>query len=180
MQKPAGVAAALGRKYPESVVLVTTRAPDGRPNVMAVGWVALASEDPAMFVLGIDGGAHTYALIRKTREFVVAFPSERMARETLFAGTRSGRDVDKFAATGLAAAAGSKVKAPLLSDAVANFECRLVAVTKPGDCPLLVGKVVAAHVNANASLRRLYTLGKGYRLGGVRPARAPAGARRRR
>ncbi len=180
MQKRTETKEALGRKYPESVVLVTTRAPDGRPNVMAVGWVSLASETPAMFVLGIDDSARTYALIRKTREFVVAFPSERMAKETLFAGTHSGRDTNKFAATGLAMSAGAKVRAPLLSDAVANFECRLAAVTKPGDCPLVVGKVVAAHVHAARSLKRLYTLGKGYRLGGVRPAVKPAGGKRRR
>ena len=170
MQKRAEVGKALARKYPEQVVLVTTRSRAGKPNVMAVGWVAIASSDPWMFVLGIDDAALTYELIRKTREFVVAFPNERQGRETLYVGTRHGHKIDKFAACGLATEEADAVKAPLVADAVANFECTLVTITRPGDCPLIVGKVVAAHVNAKKSLRRLYTVGKGFKLAGVRPA----------
>ena len=175
MQKRVEVAEAIGRKYPEQVVLVTTRSREGKPNVMAVGWVAIASSDPWMFVLGIDDEALTYALIRKTREFVVAFPGERQATETLFVGTHHGHRMDKFAECGLRTQAAAVVKAPLVRDAVANFECRLVEITRPGDCPLIVGQVVAAHVNTKKSLRRLYTVGKGYRLTGVRPKRCPRG-----
>jgi flavin reductase (DIM6/NTAB) family NADH-FMN oxidoreductase RutF len=30
---------------------------------------------------------------------------------------------------------------------VANSECRLVQIIKPGDCPLVIGKVEAAHAH---------------------------------
>jgi flavin reductase (DIM6/NTAB) family NADH-FMN oxidoreductase RutF len=169
MQKQVDVSEALGRKYPEQVVLVTTRSRDGKPNVCAVGWVAIASSEPWMFMLGIDDAALTYKLIRSTREFVVAFPNERQHKETLYVGTHHGHSLDKFAACGLKVQDASEVKAPLVRDAVANFECRLVEITRPGDCPLIIGRVVAAHVNAKKSLRRLYTVGKNYRLAGVRP-----------
>ena len=43
MQKKTTIKQAQSRKYPEAVVLVTTHAPDGRLNVMAVGWVTSAS-----------------------------------------------------------------------------------------------------------------------------------------
>lgn len=168
MQKKSTIEQALSRKYPEQVVLVTTHAPDGRLNVMAVGWVTRASLDPAMFVLGIDDEALTYANIRKTKEFVIAFPHEGMARQVLHAGTHHGHKTDKIAATGLALQKASKVKAPLLADAVANFECRLVAITKPGDCPLIVGQVIAAHANTNKKLKRLYYwYGKTFKLASV-------------
>ena len=171
MQKQIEFSEAITRKYPEQVVLVTTRSRDGKANVMAVGWVTIASGEPPMFVLGIDDGAYTFELIRQTEQFVVAFPSEQTASQTLFAGTHSGRDKDKFADAGIAVQEGVAVKAPLIRDAVANFECKLVQVVQPGDCPLVIGQVVAAHVNADANLRRLYTLAKGYALGGVRPMR---------
>ena len=122
-----------------------------------------------MFILGIDDGAYTFELIRQTEEFVVAFPSEQMASQTLFAGTHSGREKDKFAEAGLSVQDGTAVKAPLIRDAVANFECMLLQVVKPGDCPLVIGQVVAAHVNEDETVRRLYTLAKGYVLGGVLP-----------
>ena len=75
---------------------------------------------------------------------------------------------DKLAETGLATAPALHVKAPLLADAVANFECELVDIVKPGDCPLIFGRVLAAHVNSDADLRRLYTVGAGHVMGGVR------------
>jgi flavin reductase (DIM6/NTAB) family NADH-FMN oxidoreductase RutF len=170
MQKRAKIGEAIARKYPEQVVLVTTRSRTGRPNVMAVGWVSIASGDPMMFVLGIDDEALTYRLIRQTKEFVVAFPNEGMGSQTVFVGTRHGHDVDKLTDCGLETQDGVAVKAPLVADAVANFECRLVKIIRPGDCPLIVGQVVAAHVNKRMSMRRLYTVGKGYKMAGVRPA----------
>ena len=169
MQKQIEFSEAIIRKYPEQVVLITTRSREGKANVMAVGWVTIASGEPPMFVLGIDDGAYTYELIRQTEEFVVAFPPEQMASQTLFAGTHSGRDQDKFAEVNIAVQDGVIVKAPLIRDAVANFECKLVQVVQPGDCPLVIGQVVAAHVNEDETVRRLYTLAKGYVLGGVRP-----------
>jgi len=169
MQIASDVEKAMERKYPEQVVLVTTMSAEGKPNVMAVGWVSIASSGPFMFMLGIDDEAYTYELIRKTQQFVVAFPNEGMAKEVLHAGTVHGHRRDKIRECGLATGKPAVVKAPLLADAVANFECELVEITQPGDCPLIVGKVVASHINKDASLKRLYTVGKGYQLSGVRP-----------
>ncbi|MBU4199313.1 MAG: flavin reductase family protein [Verrucomicrobia bacterium] len=159
---------ALKRKYPEQVVLVATRNPKGRANVMAVGWTAIASEKPLMFMLAIDAGAFTYRLICETKEFVVAFPNEQMGPAVLYAGTHHGHKIDKIAVLRLKTQKAAKVKAPLIAAAVANFECRLVRIFKPGDCPLIIGRVVAAHRHRDASIRRLYTVGPGYRLSGVR------------
>lgn len=169
MQKKVNIQKALKRKYPEQIVLVTTRKPEGGANVMAVGWVAIASEEPLMFVLGIDGGAYTHELIKKTKEFVVAFPNEKMAKEVLFAGTRHGQNCDKIAGSGLRIQKADKVKAPLIADAVANFECKLVAIYQPGDCPLIIGKAVSARENIESDLKRLYTIGAGYKMSGIRP-----------
>ncbi len=168
MQTKTTPAKALKRKYPESVVLVTTRGRKGQANVMAVGWVASASEEPPMFVLGIDSGAFTYRLIRETGEFVVAFPNEQMGPQVLYAGSHHGHKLDKFSGSGLKTQDGTVVKAPLVADAVVNFECKLVRIVKPGDCPLIIGRVVAAHHHRNPSVRRLYTVGPGHRLSGIR------------
>ncbi len=168
MQKRTALNKALARKYPEPVVLVTTRSPAGKANVMAVGWFATVSFEPLMFLLGIDSEALTCRLIKKTKQFVVAFPNETMAREVLYAGMHHGHKLDKLAETGLATQKASKVKAPLIADAVANFECMLARIFRPGDCPLIVGKVVAAHENTKRTMKRLYLVGKNYKLAGVR------------
>ncbi len=169
MQKKANTRKAMSRKYPEPVVLVTTRSPKGKANVMAVGWITMAAEEPPMLVLGIDSGHYTFELIRKTKQFVVALPHERMARAVLHAGSVHGREHDKFAEAGLKTQPAAVVKAPLIADAVANFECKLVTIVQPGDCPLVVGRIVAAHENRNRNLKRLYYWYKdGFVLRGVR------------
>lgn len=168
MQRKTTPKQALPRKYPEQVVLVVTRAPDGRNNVMAVGWTGIASGDPLLFMVGIDDGAYTYELIRATKSFVIAFPSETMGAAVLHAGSVHGHNRNKLAETGLATTPATRVSAPLLVDAVANFECDLVDIVQPGDCPLIFGRVVAAHVNADPGLHRLYTVAPGHVMAGVR------------
>jgi flavin reductase (DIM6/NTAB) family NADH-FMN oxidoreductase RutF len=168
VQKKSKIEKALQRKYPEQVVLVTTRGLQGEPNVMAVGWVTIASSDPWMFVLGIDSGAYTFELIKKTKEFVVAFPHEGMGPQVLYVGTHHGRGCNKLSEAGIPTQKASKVRAPLIADAVSNFECRLVKIVQPGNCPLVVGEIVAAHVNEYKCLRRLYTVAPNHVLAGVR------------
>jgi flavin reductase (DIM6/NTAB) family NADH-FMN oxidoreductase RutF len=171
MQKKTSLQDAFRCKYPDPVVLVTTRGPNGRANVMAVSWFTLASDDPWMFVLGIDDGAYTYKLIRQTREFVVAYPHDGMARATFVAGSQHGQHADKIKLTGLKLQDATVVRAPLLADAIANFECSVVKILKPGNCPLIVGRIVAAHRNTRTGLKRLFNLAKGYRLGRVTPGK---------
>ena len=55
-----------------------------------------------------------------------------------------------------------------LSDAVANFECKLESQMETGDHMLFVGRVVTSHMNSGESVKRLYTLAPGYKMGGVR------------
>ncbi|MBR7120766.1 MAG: flavin reductase family protein [Lentisphaeria bacterium] len=164
MQKSAAIQQAWDRKYPEQVVLVITKSPDDRINLMAVGWVTLVSDEPPMFICGIDDPAYTLELIRRNKEFVIAYPSRAMAKETLYAGTVHGHEIDKGKISGLRFEASSKVGVPLLSDAVANFECRLVTEYRPGNCPLIVGEVVASSVNTDERVTRLINAGKGYLL----------------
>jgi flavin reductase (DIM6/NTAB) family NADH-FMN oxidoreductase RutF len=45
-------------------------------------------------------------------------------------------------------------------DAATNFECKPVEKYKPGDCPLPIGEIIAAHVNQNSNVKKLYVLGK--------------------
>ena len=131
---------------------------------MAIGWVCIVSDEPPMFLLGIDDPAYTLELIRENKEFVIAYPAKSMAKESLYFGTVHGHQLDKGKASGLKFEKASVVNVPLLSDAVANFECRLVTEYRPGNCPLVVGEVVASSVNCDENVTRLVNAGKGYLL----------------
>ena len=69
-----------------------------------------------------------------------------IATKVVGIGNSSGRDVDKFAEFGLTAVAGDKVKAPLIGECFANFECKLVDSSLIRKYSLFVLEVVKAHV----------------------------------
>ena len=164
MQKITDIKSAWLRKYPEQVVLCITRSKSDQINVMAIGWVAIVSDDPVMYMIGIDDNAYTLELIREQKEFVLAFPAKNMSKETLFFGTVHGHDRNKGVESGLEFVPASQVNAPLLSDAVVNLECKLVTEYRPGNCPLVIGEVIAAHENCDPAVTRLINAAAGYKL----------------
>ena len=166
MQTPTTYKAAIGRKYPEQVAIALARDPQGKCNPITLGWTMLTSHKPPMMAISVGLTRYSLEAIRQAREFVLCFPSSEMAEETLLFGTKSGRDLDKLAAAGVATQPATKIDGVLLADAVANFECRVVSEVQTGDHVIFVGEVVAAHVNESAGLGRLYSLGDD-RLGGV-------------
>ena len=159
---------AIARKYPEQVAIAIAKDPQGKHNPITLGWTMLTSHEPPMMAISIGHTRYSLEVIRHAREFVVSFPSSAMASETSLFGTKSGRDLDKLAASGAKTQPASVIDSVLLADAVANFECRLVSELETGDHVVFVGQVVATHMNEDRNVRRLYSLGD-ERLGGVTP-----------
>jgi len=165
MQKEAPYGEAIVLKYPEQVVIAIARDPQGKYNPITLGWTMITSGKPPMMAIGVGKPRYSAEAIRHAGEFVIAFPSEHQEAETMLFGTKSGRDTDKLAESGAATQPATKIDGVLLSDAVANFECRLVGEMETGDHILFVGEVVCSHVNEKP-LTRLYTVGAGYQMGG--------------
>ena len=63
----------------------------------------------------------------------------------------------------------TRIDSVLLADAVANFECTLESEHEAGDHVIFVGRVVAAHVHQDTSVRRIYALGN-EQMSAVNPA----------
>jgi flavin reductase (DIM6/NTAB) family NADH-FMN oxidoreductase RutF len=77
---------------------------------------------------------------------VINVPTVDMLDTVVDIGNCSGRDVDKFAAFGLTAQPARKVKAPLIGECHASFECRLHDGRWIDRHSVFVFEVVAAHV----------------------------------
>jgi len=88
-----------------------------------------------------------HKLIEETREFVVNVPSQNLVKQTVFCGSVSGRDHDKFKETGMTPIPAIKVKPPIIQECVSNLECKVIASYECGDHTLYVGEVVATHVD---------------------------------
>lgn len=168
MQVPADYETALNRKYPEPVSIAIAKDRQGKYNPISLGWVMNTSHDPPMLAISVGLARYSLGVIRHARAFTLSFLASTQAREAIFHGTKSGRDMDKLTVAGTPTQPATKIDSVLLADAVANFECVLESELATGDHVIFVGRVVAAHMHADAAVRRLYTLGN-EQFGGVVP-----------
>lgn len=97
-----------------------------QPNTMTIGWgwIGYCWRKP-VFAVVVRPQRHTYGLIQRSGEFTVSVPTGVPLREELaFAGTKSGRDVNKFDGHGLTAVPALQVSAPIIAECGLHFECR--------------------------------------------------------
>ena len=126
----------------------------------------LTSHQPPMMVVSVGLQRFSLGLIRQAREFVIAFPSHKQAKEAFLFGTKSGRTMDKLSESGIATSPAAVIDCVLLDEAVANFELKLICEMQTGDHVIFAGEVVASHVNPEET-GRLYTIGKGFKMSGI-------------
>ena len=102
------------------------------PNTMTIGWASLGYiwNRPVLTVL-VRPQRHTYSMLMNAGEFTVSVPTKNSLRQELaFAGTKSGRDVNKFEGHGLTAMPAQLVNAPIVGECGLHFECRTL-LTQP-------------------------------------------------
>jgi flavin reductase (DIM6/NTAB) family NADH-FMN oxidoreductase RutF len=166
MQKQTDYSEAVKTKYPEQVVIVIARNKNGKANPVTLGWTMFASGNPPMMAIAVAKAHYSAETIRHSKCFTICYPSSEMVDGALFFGSKSGRDVDKFAEFDCKTEPAKVIDSVLLTEAVANFECTLESETEAGDHIIFVGKVVCSHINTEPK-KRLYTIGSGYKLGPV-------------
>jgi flavin reductase (DIM6/NTAB) family NADH-FMN oxidoreductase RutF len=169
MQKNVDFDTAVKTKYPEQLVIAVAKDKKGKANPITLGWTMIASGEPAMLAIAVHQGHYSVGTIRHSKCFTVSYPSAQMADAALFFGKHSGRDTDKFAKFPCKTSPAVRIDSLLLDDAVANFECGLVWEKQAGDHIIFIGEVIACHINTEP-VKRLYTLGPGYKLGAVSQA----------
>ncbi len=169
MQIKTAVGQAMNRKYPEPIAIAVAKDAQGKYNPITLGWIMPSSGEPPMLAIAVAYARHSYQAIRQSREFVIALPSSSMAKDALFHGTHSGREMDKLAVCETRTQRASAIDCVLLAEAVANFECVLESETKSGDHAIFVGRIVAAHMHSDRTARRLYTVGPNHQMSGVIP-----------
>ena len=151
-------------KYPEQVVIAIAKDKAGRANPVTLGWTMIVSGNPPMMSIAVAAKHYSIETITHSKCFTISFPSAQMADAALFFGSKSGRNIDKFAEFDCKTEPAQVIDSLLLADAVANFECTLDSQIPAGDHIVFFGKIVASHINTEAK-KRLYTTGPGHKLG---------------
>ena len=164
MQKHVEYSDAIKTKYPEQVVIAIAKDRMGKANPITLGWTMIVSGKPPMMAIAVAKTHYSIETITHSECFTVSYPSSEMADAALFFGSKSGREVDKFAEFDCATESAKQIDSLILSDAVANFECTLESQVPAGDHIIFVGEVVCSHINTETK-KRLYTVGPGHKLG---------------
>lgn len=127
----------------------------GRDNVMTIGWgtIGVIWGQPIFSVL-VRPSRFTFGLLEGSGEFCVSIPLTDMSKALAVCGSKSGRDLDKFAAAGLQKMAGIKIATPVIAGAGLHYECKVV-FKQPMD-PQPLAKSLDASFYGNGDYHTLY------------------------
>lgn len=109
-------------------ILFNTQA-EGRFNIMTIGWGSLGVEwGKPIFTAYIREGRFTKGQLDKNPEFTVSVPLDHKAAAKIigFAGSRSGRDVDKVEKTGITLEEPEVNSVPGIREVPLTLECKVI------------------------------------------------------
>lgn len=133
--------------YPHPVLIIGTYGTDGRPDAMVAAWGGICSSRPPSVAISVQKVRQTYANLIERREFTISIPSVDYVKEADYFGIVSGRDEDKFAATGLTPVKSDLVNAPYVGEFPVVLECKLLQTVEIGMHTQFIGEILDVKVD---------------------------------
>lgn len=135
--------------WPLPAVMVSSKGKGegAQDNIITLSWVGTVNSDPPMLSISVRPERHSYNLIEQSGEFVVNIPSLEQAKATDYCGCVSGRNVDKWQASGLTRGKASKVGCPTIEECPVSIECKVRRSEKLGSHVMFVAEVMAVQVD---------------------------------
>jgi flavin reductase (DIM6/NTAB) family NADH-FMN oxidoreductase RutF len=128
---------------PGPVILISS-AWKGEQNIMTCGWhMMLDYEQIGCFIWDQN---HSRNMIRRSRECVINVPTANLIDAVISIGNTHGPETNKFKEFKLTAQPATKVKAPLIAECFANYECKLIDTRLINRYSLFVFQALKAHV----------------------------------
>lgn len=131
--------------YPAVAAVVTARVGE-KANAMAAAWHSSLSFEPPLYGVAISPKRFTHDLILEAGEFGVNFLPFEKAEIVAAVGGSTGREVDKFEAFNIAEERPVLTSVPIIAEAYAAYECKLVSHHTFGDHTWFVGEIVMVHL----------------------------------
>lgn len=127
--------------YPTPVWVVGTYDNEGKPNVMTIAWGGICCSKPPCVAISLRKATYSYGNIMERKAFTLNIPSELHTREVDYFGSVSGRNEDKFAATGFSPVKSEIVDAPYLKEFPLILECKVIHVIEIGLHTQFIGEI---------------------------------------
>lgn len=135
--------------YPTPVWCVGTYDDMGAPNVMTIAWGGICCSKPPCVAVSLRKATYTYGNLLARKAFTLSVPSEKYLKEADYFGIASGRDVNKFEASGLTPVRSEKVDAPYVGEFPLVLELNLVHHHELGLHTYFVGEIVDIKADAD-------------------------------
>jgi flavin reductase (DIM6/NTAB) family NADH-FMN oxidoreductase RutF len=133
--------------FPTPAFVVGTYDKEGKPNVSTVAWAGICCSKPPCIGISLRKATYTYRSLLEQKAFTVNIPSEEYVEEVDYFGIASGREEDKFAATGLTPVKSDCVSAPYIDEFPLILECRLLNTTELGLHTQFIGEIIDVKVD---------------------------------
>lgn len=127
---------------PSPVWVVGSYSTDGQPNVMVVAWGGICCSDPPCVAISVQSTRLTHANISQSNAFTISVPSKDHLLATDFLGIASGKNTDKFLATGLTPVRSEAVNAPYVKEFPLILECEVRQVVSLGLHTHFIGEIM--------------------------------------
>ena len=127
---------------PVPAVMVSCADREGKPNIITIAWAGTVCTNPPMVSISVRPTRYSYDMIRETGEFVINLVTEPLTRACDYCGVVSGRDVDKFAKTGLTPIPVEGVSGPGIAESPVSIACRVVEERALGSHTMFLAEVV--------------------------------------
>jgi flavin reductase (DIM6/NTAB) family NADH-FMN oxidoreductase RutF len=137
--------------FPNPVLVVCTYDADGKPNAATFAWGGIASSAPPAISVAVQKPRYTYDALMNRKAFTANLVPAKYAAEADYFGLVSGRNADKFAATGLTAVRSEVVDAPYIAEFPYALECEVTHTLDLGRHILFVGEVKGTIVDDGAA-----------------------------
>ncbi|MEM2637303.1 MAG: flavin reductase family protein [Candidatus Korarchaeota archaeon] len=148
---------------PRPVGLVGTwDAEVNRTNLMTASFLMPISFSPPYVAFAVAPSRHTWTLISKVPEFTLNMVSLELREAADICGTHSGRNTDKFKVAKLTPVRSDKIKPEWVKESPIALECVVEDTKLYGDHYIVVGRVVAEHINNRDYKPILHWSGAGY------------------
>ncbi|MGB5933956.1 MAG: flavin reductase family protein [Anaerolineae bacterium] len=131
--------------YPAVAAVVTARVEE-KANAMAAAWHSCLSFEPPLYGVAISPKRFSHDLVLEAGEFGVNFLPFDKAGMIAAVGGSTGREVDKFEAFKIAEEKLVSTSVPILAEAYAAYECKLVSHHTFGDHTWFVGQILRVHL----------------------------------
>ena len=128
--------------YPIPILVVGTYDKAGKPNVMTAAWGGICCSSPPCVAVSLRKATYSYGNIVERKAFTINIPSETYVKEIDYFGIVSGKNKDKFSATGLTPVKSGLVDAPYVKEFPFALECRLLHTIEIGLHTQFIGEIM--------------------------------------